>query len=81
MPRRSVAASDRRLANDMRLLITISEAAAQAGVSRRTMERWIASGSVRYVRLGPHSLRLYPADVAKMKRKRKPKQPSGKRKS
>lgn len=77
MPRRSVAAIDRRPANAMRLLITINEAAAQAGVSRRTMERWIASGSVRYVRLGPRSLRLYPADVAKMKRKRKPKDSAG----
>jgi excisionase family DNA binding protein len=57
----------------MRSLITINEAAAQVGVSRRTMERWIASGNVRYVRLGPRALRLYDADVALMRRKRKPK--------
>jgi len=61
----------------MQLLITINQAAAQVGVSRRTMERWIASGNVRHVRLGPRSIRLLPADVAMMKRKRKPKDSAG----
>jgi excisionase family DNA binding protein len=65
----------------MQQLVSINEAAAQVGVSRRTMERWIASGNLRYVRLGPRTIRLYATDVAAMRRKRKPRQSTGKRKS
>ena len=65
----------------MQQLVSINEAAAQVGVSRRTMERWIASGNVRYARLGPRLIRLYAADIAAMRRKRKPRQSAVKRKS
>ncbi len=65
----------------MQQLVTINEAAAQVGVSRRTMERWIASGNVRYGRIGPRTIRLYATDVAAMRRKRKPRQSAGKSKS
>jgi len=65
----------------MQQLVSINEAAAQVGVSRRTMERWIASGNVRYAQLGPRLIRLYATDVAAMRRKRKPRQSAGKRKS
>lgn len=64
----------------MQQLVSINEAAARVGVSRRTMERWIASGNVRYARLGPRLIRLYAVDVAAMRRKRKPRQSAVKHK-
>lgn len=61
----------------MHELVTIKEAAAQCGVSRRTIERWIAAGGIKVVRIGQRTIRLFAADVAGLKRKRRPKQSAG----
>jgi len=61
----------------MQQLVSVKDAARQCGVSRRTMDRWIASGAIKVARIGPRSIRLYAADVAGLKRKRRPKKSAG----
>lgn len=44
-------------------LVSIAQAAERAGVSRDTIRRRIADGSLPAARLGPRLIRLDPADV------------------
>lgn len=45
-------------------LLTVAEAAAQARVSRRTLERWVRSGVLPAQRFGPRLLRIAADDLA-----------------
>jgi len=44
-------------------VITISEAAARLNVNARTVRRRIADGTLTGYRVGPHLIRLDPAEV------------------
>jgi excisionase family DNA binding protein len=46
-------------------LLRIPEVAEHLGVSRRTVQAWIASGRLRVVRLGRRCVRIDPAELAR----------------
>jgi excisionase family DNA binding protein len=48
--------------------LTIKETARAAKVSDRTVRRWIASGHLKAMRLGPTVLRIDSDDLARMAR-------------
>lgn len=48
--------------------LTIKEAAATRQVSQRTIRRWIASGLLQAVRLGPSLIRISSDELARMER-------------
>jgi excisionase family DNA binding protein len=45
--------------NDQRHTVSIVQACAQVGVSRRTIYNWIASGKVEYVRTAGGAVRIF----------------------
>jgi len=45
---------------------SVGDAAARAGVSTKTLRRWIASGQLAGYRMGPRLLRVDPDDVDRM---------------
>lgn len=47
----------------MEQLLTVPEAAARLGVSRRQLDRYHASGRVRYVRFGYKTIRVTPSEL------------------
>lgn len=47
-------------------LLTKDEAAAQLGVSRRTLERWAQDGRLAVVKLSPGVVRVQPAEVERL---------------
>lgn len=44
-------------------LLTYTDAARLAGVSRRTIERWVHDGQLDPVRLGPRTVRIRRGDI------------------
>lgn len=50
----------------MATLLSIKQAAAYAGVSPRTMRRWVDDGRVVACRFGPRLLRIDPNDLTAM---------------
>jgi excisionase family DNA binding protein len=44
-------------------LITVTEVAERAGVSVRTVWRWVDEGRLPVVRFGPRLVRFHPLDV------------------
>lgn len=49
--------------------LTIAEAAELRGVSTKTIRRWIAAGLIPAYRVGPHLIRLDPADLDRLDRR------------
>ena len=47
----------------MTRLVTISDAADRLNVCTRTVRRWIADGTLNGYRVGPHLIRVAPAEV------------------
>lgn len=46
-------------------LLTVDEAADILGVTRRTLERWMAARKVPFVRLAAGTIRFRPCDLAR----------------
>lgn len=56
----------------MTTLHTLNELAARAGVSRKTVNRWVAQGRVEVIRLGSRTTRVTDEEIERVLRAETP---------